>query len=66
MEKPQRIKEKQNHLGYMDFEYVDSMVKYYDDSKEEVDLTNFTFAEIQTHSMLYDVYINKLTISNKI
>lgn len=60
MKEPKRNKEMKNKISHLDFEYMEEMVKFYEYTNSEVDLSKFSFAEIQVHPLLYKVYISKL------
>jgi hypothetical protein len=59
MGEPQRKKEIKDRMIHLDFEYMEEMVKYYEYTNTEVDLSKFSYAEITLHPFLYKVYISK-------
>jgi hypothetical protein len=59
MVEPQRKKPMDNKISHLDFEYMEEMVKYYEYTNTEVDLSKFADSEICIHPFLYKVYISK-------
>jgi hypothetical protein len=58
MGEPKRKNKIEDAFTHLDFEYVKEMVKFYEYTNTEVDLSNFSYAEIQSHPLLYKVYIS--------
>ena len=58
MGEPQREKDF-DRMTHLDFKFMDAMVKYYEYTNTEVDLSKFSYAEIKLHPFLYKVYISK-------
>lgn len=57
MGEPQR-KIKVNDFSHIDFEYVNDMLKFYEYINGIVELSKFTYAEIQINPYLYKIYTN--------
>jgi hypothetical protein len=64
MEKPTR--EKPHFIGHIDFDFIESMIEYNKLTGSEIDLKDFSYAEIQVHPLLYKEYIKGFNIQNTI
>ena len=61
MDKPIRKDEiNDGGFGAPDYDYVESVLDYYQKNKLNIDLKDFTYSEIQSNPELYDVYIKMI------